>query len=228
MSGTETSGIGVYGDDMTFAEARKAYFADYGFGDCGGYDARTVQVKLGPVLVELPNLDARKQALPYHDAHHILTGYRPTSAGVRIGSEASHGESEVAAWETGAGWIGIGYWEAWLVNSYAVFIGLMACPGKTFRAFVRGRRSSTLYDLPLDARLLEERLGAIRARVGLNSPGTHASFGDGALFLFWSCAACATALLSTLFIVLPFAVVQTAGRVLRSRRATGGGGAGGL
>lgn len=209
--------IGIYADDTTFAQARAAYFADYGFGADGGYDAPTVRVKLGPIPIELPNINARKQALPYHDAHHIVTAYPPTSANAKIGSEAWHGEAEVAAWETGTGWIGLRYWEPWVINSYAIVIGLAVCRRKTFRAYLRGRRSTTLYDQPLDERLQRETLGAIRERLGLKRAEISVAPHDRVTFLWWSFAAYATVAAATLLIILPLALAQAARRIARSR-----------
>lgn len=63
------------------------------FGKGGGLQADTVKVYLGPFDLYVPNLTQRKKLIPYHDLHHIVSGYNNS----RIG------EGEVSAWELGTG-----------------------------------------------------------------------------------------------------------------------------
>jgi hypothetical protein len=208
-----------YPDDLVLGDAIKAYFADYGFGEDGGYDAKTVKLKLGPIRVSLKNVDARKKAVPYHDAHHILTGYLPSEPTVKIGSPLWEGEAEVAAWEIGTGWIGLRYWaEPWLINSYALMIGLFVCPRKTFRAYVRGRASSNLYSRPFNDELRRHTLGELRRQLGLKKQVRPSRLSDMARFAVAGVAASLTVVLSVLVILLPLATFQVVARALRSLR----------
>ncbi len=68
----------------------------------------------------------------FHDIHHIVTGYESDW----------QGEAEIAAWEvsTGCG----EYGAAWFLDLGGIAMGLLFFPRKTFRAFIRGRRTTNL------------------------------------------------------------------------------------
>ena len=137
---------------MTMEAARAQYFRDNGFGDDGGYDDTWVDFKLGPVPMPFPNSQARLRAVRYHDLHHILTGYRTDI----------RGELEISAWELGAGCKD--FYAAWVLNLGGIGLGAWLIPRRTFRAFVRGRRSRTLYGLPFEA-VLGQSVAATRDRM---------------------------------------------------------------
>ncbi|MBO6941015.1 MAG: hypothetical protein JJ863_38930 [Deltaproteobacteria bacterium] len=40
-----------------------------------GYDAPTVDIPIGPIVIPLPNTDGRKAVARFHDLHHVATGY---------------------------------------------------------------------------------------------------------------------------------------------------------
>jgi hypothetical protein len=211
------AGRSAFRDDLPLAEARRRYFAQYGF-DEAEYQVRSVRVKLGAMRVELPNVEARKRALPYHDIHHVLTAYAPSDPSARIGSAGWHGEAELAAWEFGVGLSAARYWEVWLVNAYAVFIGLLVCPRKVFRAYLRGCASSTLYGRPLTPALMNERLEVIRARLGLKDPAALPTLTRKLRFAALVTAVSLTVAGFTCLVLVPLAAAQALAAGLRSAR----------
>ena len=77
----------------TLRAARARYFEANGFGADGGYNKDWEIFRLGPIPIPIPNLQARREALPYHDCNHVLTGY----------TTDWQGEFEIGAYELGAG-----------------------------------------------------------------------------------------------------------------------------
>jgi hypothetical protein len=171
----------MYADSLSVAEARDVYFKENGFSAAGYTDA-WVKLKLGPIPLGFPNSPARQAAVPLHDLHHVATGYATTWTG----------EAEIGAWEIAAG---CGrYWAAWFLNLGAFFIGLWIAPLRTFRAFVRGRRSRSLYSRAYGEDLLKLRVGELRDQLGLNqATGSGATAGDVVVFGVWKLAALVTA-----------------------------------
>ncbi len=94
-----------------------------------------VRVYIGCILAPVPNIQARKKYLQFHDLHHILAGY-----GIdRVG------ESEISAWELGSRScrkpiIAI-------MNLFALSTGFILEPRRVIAAFYRGCRSKNLYYL---------------------------------------------------------------------------------
>jgi hypothetical protein len=160
-----------YADDMTLRDARALYFDSNGFGADGGYNDAWVDFKLGPVPMPFPNTSGRVRALKFHDMHHVLTGYETTT----------RGEFEISAWEIGAGCKNMV--TAWVINSGGLVAGVLSAPRRTFSAFVRGRRSRTLYGEPFEP-LLDETVGDVRAR--FIGPSERATATDAVMF---ACAA---------------------------------------
>ncbi len=147
-----------YPDSLNMLEARTRYFELNGFGTSGGYDDAFVDFALGPLSFRLPNTQARLRAVRYHDLHHVVTGYETTA----------RGEFEISAWELGAGCRD--FWAAWVLNLGGLAAGLLSMPRRTWRAFLRGRHSRSLYNEEL-ATLLGENVGQVRARTGLDHAG---------------------------------------------------------
>lgn len=147
-----------YPDEMPVRAALEHYFAQYHFKD-GGYNARWFHIKLGPLLIPLPNVPARVEAVKIHDLHHIVTGY------------TAHwkGEVEIAGWELGGG---CGrYWVAWLLNMGSFILGLFLYPRALFRAFAAGRSvPCNLYHGSGYAELLDLSVGDLRQRILLRPP----------------------------------------------------------
>jgi hypothetical protein len=175
----------LYPDTMTLREARDDFFAANAdvFGPDGGYGKKWVRIELGPIPLYIPNTQARRRAVVLHDLHHIAAGY----------STHIIGECEIGAWEVGAG---CGpYWVAWVLNMWAMALGPYIAPRKTFRAFVRGRHTDTLYHAPFDVSMLGETLGSMRSRLGLNNPQPQARAADAVQFMLWLAASSLVALI---------------------------------
>src|SRR5262245_38865112 len=139
-----------YPDDMPVREALQHYFAEYHFKD-GGYNERWFRIKLGPLMIPMPNIPARVEAVKIHDLHHVITGY------------TAHwkGEVEIGAWELGGG---CGrYWVAWLLNAEVFAVGLVLFPRALFRAWRTGRSiPNNLYHGINYDRALESTVGELR------------------------------------------------------------------
>ena len=193
-----------YRDDMTMRAARDRYFEVNGFGKDGGYDDAWVDFKLGPIPMPFPNTAGRIKAVKFHDLHHILTGYDTNATG----------EFEISAWEIGAGCRSMP--AAWVINMGGLAAGTISSPRRILAAFVRGRRSQSLYgetfDPLLDRTVADVRGGFICADDG----GANAS--DVVAFV-------ATALLAILVglafsaVMLPFVPVGLVMSWLRRRHA---------
>jgi hypothetical protein len=140
-----------YPSEMTMRTARDRYFEVNGFGPNGGYDDAWVDFKIGPVPLPFPNTPSRVAAVKFHDLHHVLTEYETDP----------RGEFEISAWEIGAGCST--YVAAWTLNMGGLAAGLFSSPRRTFTAFVRGRRSRTLYTETFEP-LLDKTVGEMRAK----------------------------------------------------------------
>jgi hypothetical protein len=144
-----------YDPALTLREARAQYFLRAGF-DERSYRERWVRLAVfGRPLLAFPNTAGRVRAVKLHDLHHVLTGYDTSWAG----------EGEIAAWELASGCRD--HWAAWYLNASAALIGLFVAPRRVLAAFARGRREQNLYAVELSDALLEERLGALRPRLGI-------------------------------------------------------------
>ena len=185
-----------YGDTLSVREARARYFRDNGFGEDGGYGAAWVKLQMGPLTLPLPNTPQRVRAVRFHDLHHVVTGYATDWTG----------EAEIAAWEIASGCAD--HHAAWLLNLWAMAIGLVIAPGRVWRAFVRGRRSRNLYREPWSEALIEPRVGELRARLGLDdaaAASAPARAGERAAFAGWCAASAALALLTLAIALAPLA-----------------------
>ena len=163
----------AYDEALPLREARAAYFEANGFGADGGYGARWVKLRLGPIPVAFPNLESRRRAVRIHDLHHVLTGYETSATG----------EAEIAAWEIASG---CGrYTAAWVLNLWGMAYGIWLAPRALLRAFARGRRSRNLYRDGLDDAYLDTPVGPARAALGIPD---HVTVGAGDRFAFvgWS------------------------------------------
>ncbi|MFI5317366.1 MAG: hypothetical protein ACHQ6T_16825 [Myxococcota bacterium] len=180
-------------------EARARYFAEAGFPPDGGYAAKFVQLaKLGPIPLGFPNSDARRKAVGLHDLHHVATGYRTDWTG----------EAEISAWEIASGCGRL--WFAWYINLQGMILGWVVNPGRTWRAWVRGRHSGNLYREGLSEGVLRETVGSLRARLALDQPVPAATAGDRASYAFWCCMAVADAAGTLGILALPVALLWRA------------------
>jgi len=142
--------------DETLRSARARYFNVNQFGPNGGYDEAWVKVKVGRLTLSIPNTKGRVRAVRFHDLHHILTEY----------DTDLRGEAEIAAWEIASGCAD--HYAAWVLNLGAMSFGAILIPQRTWRAFLRGRKTKNLYRENFDETLLEHTVAEIRARLGLD------------------------------------------------------------
>ena len=170
---------------ISVGEARTRYFERAGFPPDGGYSASFVSLgKLGPIPLGFPNSDSRRRAVVMHDLHHVATGYGTDWAG----------EGEISAWEISAGCGRFAF--AWFINLQGMVMGWVVSPGRTWRAWVRGRHSRSLYAEGYSDALLRETVGGLRARLGLDGAVPEATPGDRLSYALWcSLAAVHAALL---------------------------------
>jgi hypothetical protein len=175
---TSTAGRGGerFAPGLTLGEARARMFALGGLGDDGGYDDAWVKVKLWRIPLAFPNTDGRRQAVRFHDLHHVLTEY-PTTW---------RGEFEIAAWEIAGGVRR--YWVGWLLDLLGFACGLVVFPRAVYRAFVRGRHSTNLYGDAWDESILGRRVGEVRQRLKLDMEEARTTRDDRAAFGFWAAA----------------------------------------
>ena len=141
----------VFGDAITVREARDLYFRESGL-NASGYDAPDFVVRVGPFTLRFRN----PGLLPYHDLHHVLTGY---------GSDLL-GEAEISAFELrGGGATPL----IRLLSVGALAIAVFLAPLRVLRAWRRARGARSLYvsRQPYE-RLLDMKVGELRAlcRVG--------------------------------------------------------------
>jgi hypothetical protein len=138
-----------------------------------------VKVKLWRIPIAFPNTDGRRQAVRFHDLHHVLTEY-PTTW---------RGEFEIAAWEIAGGIRR--YWVAWLLDLLGFACGLVVFPRAVYRAFVRGRHSTNLYGDAWDESLLGRQVGEVRRRLKLDVEEARPTRDDRAAFAVWAAASAA-------------------------------------
>lgn len=145
--------------NASLKEAITQFYRRHGFPNDGGVGAkRWSPVGCRDLKVYLPNFEWRRRALPLHDIHHVLTGYpfHPT------------GEFEMAAWEFAAG-----RYPNPLSTLFClplVSLGAFTIPKRSFSAFVRGKRSRTLYRGYSYSQLLERTVAEVRAEILPSSP----------------------------------------------------------
>lgn len=179
---------------LTLLHARTEYFRFNGFGEDGGYADKWVDFKLGSIPFPFPNSPARVKALKYHDLHHVMTGYQTDFPG----------ELEISAWEIGSGCADMV--AAWILNLGGLAAGMLFMPGRTFAAFVRGRRSRNLYRYAYDDALLARSVGDMRKELGLDREVSSATLGDRVAVLGWFAVGLVTGL-ALFSILLPLAPI---------------------
>ena len=161
-----------YADELRLVDARAQYFAANRLDD-GGYSARWVNFKVGPLRFHIPNTQARVAAVRFHDLHHLVTGYDTTWVG----------EAEIGAWEIASGCAR--HYAAWLLNLAAMTIGLLVDAAKVRRAFMRGRHSRNLYREPFDEVLLLTTVGDLRKKLQLEREPPRPTAEDWLTFGLW-------------------------------------------
>jgi hypothetical protein len=194
--------------NVTLRQALAKYFEDNHFGSDGGYGDPWVDFKLGPIPFPFPNTPMRVRAVRYHDLHHLITGYATDLPG----------ELEISAWELGAGCRG--YLAAWQLNLGGLFAGLLFMPRRIFGAFVRGRRSRSLYHGDYEA-LLAMRLDEVRELAEVPPATPRASLADALLFALAAAAGLVVGSLTFLMalVTLPLAYLAFAKKARAARAA---------
>lgn len=122
---------------MKVKERLSEYYKRSPFGDDGGLSKKTAVVYAGPYFITVPNTPSRQELVPYHDLHHLITGY----------SNSRIGEAELGAWE-----LGTGCWNkptAVFLNVSAIATGILYSPRRIASAFLKGCNCRNLYDLDL-------------------------------------------------------------------------------
>ena len=166
---------------LTLREGREAYFAENGLPSDGGYADNWVVIKVGSVPVFLfRNTASRKRDVPFHDLHHVLTGYPTTLVG----------EGEIGAWELGSDCSASPV--AVLLNCQIFGMLLLLHPRRMFRAFMRGRRAGNLYGCSHDDQLLSRSIAEMREELRVDAPIGEPKPEDRRAFWRWSARALAT------------------------------------
>jgi hypothetical protein len=185
---------GEWGDDASSIDASlRAYFAANGFAEDGGYSARWVVIKVGPLPLAFPNTQARVRAVRFHDLHHVATGFSTDLAG----------EAEISAWEIAGGCAD--HYAAWLLNLIAMAAGLFFAPRAVLRAFIWGRQTRNLYREDYDEVRRLDSVGALRRSLHLDRPRRGGAISDSLRFAFWSLCALAVIVLQFAVVALPIA-----------------------
>jgi hypothetical protein len=160
---------------LTLREGRDAYFSANGIAAGGGYEDDWVVIKIGGVPVfAFWNTASRKRDVPFHDIHHVLTGYPTTIVG----------EGEIGAWELGTDCTASPV--AVFLNCQAFGSMLVFHPNRMFRAFLRGRRARNLYGSCYDDALLSRTVGEMREELRVDAPIGEPTPDDRRAFRRWS------------------------------------------
>lgn len=123
----------AYPSSLLISEALNDFFTKYNLGEEGGLNSNWAYLDMKWFRIPFPNTSSRKKALIFHDIHHIITGYQSDW----------QGEAEIAAWEISSG---CGeYSAAWFLDLGGIAMGVLFFPKKTFRAFIRGQRTTNFY-----------------------------------------------------------------------------------
>lgn len=121
----------MHSPTLTVREAVDQYLEENRFSR-DEYTKKSVPLKVGPWMFQLPNGPTRQRVIPLHDMHHAITGY---------GTDLI-GEAEIGAWELRAGCTNA---FLYAINLAGVFVGLFLSPRRVLRAFRRARGARSLY-----------------------------------------------------------------------------------
>src|ERR1043165_851404 len=121
-------------NDQTPRQVLSKFYTDNHLDQDGGNSKSFVKIEAAPKFhFYIPNSDPRRKAVPIHDVHHIISGYKTTFKG----------ECEISAWEIGSGCKK--YWFALLIDTSGVMLGIPLYFKSVLRAYARGRRTKNLY-----------------------------------------------------------------------------------
>lgn len=164
----------IYDGNMTIAEGLAYYLLRYCLGD-GGYTNRWFKINFfWKFTLVLPNISNRREAVKFHDLHHVLTEYE---TGLK-------GEAEIGAWEIASG---CGkYWAAWILNMGSLSYGFVLYPRAVYKAFIRGRQSKNLYhNIAYADPLLRTSVADMRNRLHIPVSTVSATTADRLYFVLW-------------------------------------------
>ncbi|MCB9893317.1 MAG: hypothetical protein H6839_02585 [Planctomycetes bacterium] len=153
-------------------DGRDAYLEANGFSTAA-YTDKFVHFKFGPIYLAFPSTKTRRAAIPFHDLHHVLTGYQATPIG----------EGEIGAWEVATGCRNL--WAGWVLNLFAMGFAMPFASRRVYRAFVRGRHSRNLYGSEYTEELLATGIDEMRGKLGLSEEVPKATGADKRAFVFW-------------------------------------------
>ena len=144
----------LYNENQIVQQAMEDYFEHHHLGKDGGLHKKWAKIKVGRFHFPIPNTKARQKALVFHDIHHIVTGYDGNWSG----------EVSISAWEIASG---CGkYYAAWLLDLWAMAVGIFLFPKFSFRGFIRGRRSKNLYHETFSREdALQMQIGELRKKL---------------------------------------------------------------
>ena len=166
-------------DSTLIRDALNDHYVKHGLPLDGGASNPWFNVHIGPLVLRLPNPPARRRAVVMHDINHIVTGYNTTF---------SEGEMAIAAFEVGAGCGRLAI--VWFINLSMMALALVVHPRVAFAAFVRGRRSATIYASDRDATALTSMsVEHVRALLRVDATSAVPGFVDGFLFVLWASTA---------------------------------------
>jgi hypothetical protein len=170
---------GFSSDTMPIDAALASYYRTHNLPLDGGASDPWFRVHIGSVSIPLPNPPARRRAVMLHDINHVVTGYNTVF---------SQGEMAIAAFEVAAscGRYGI----VWYLNLSMFALGLIAEPREVFAAFVRGRRSGSIYrDVPPSVTLSGMSVADVRTLLHIDAGGSAATWTDRLQFMLWAAIA---------------------------------------
>lgn len=122
----------------TARQAMKAFWKAEDLPADGNASAWIDWLPVFGIPMPVPNPAARVAVLPYHDLHHMVTGYHTDECG----------ECEISAWTVATG--GRQPWLGRVYDSLGLAWGLVRCPRRTIAAYRRGLASRNLYGRPVE------------------------------------------------------------------------------
>ena len=135
----------------TARDALKEFYRVENLPEHGNLTVWIDWVTMFGIPLPLPNIFGRTKILPYHDLHHLVTGYHTDEVG----------ECEVGAWcmATGRGPL-LGH----IYDGMTTTMGFLRFPKRTLAAWRWGRQCTNLYAYPLEE-LLDMEVDELRRLV---------------------------------------------------------------
>lgn len=179
-----------YDPSVTLREARALLFASTGISKAS-YEQPFTRLRLGALLVPVPNVLGLARATVMHDLHRVVTEFGSGPAG----------EGALATWELSSG--STRNWLLKLSNLSSLLTGLLYDPRGMYQACAQGLNSRSLDALNLSAglsQLLDQRVAQLR--LSLQSTASPASAAEVRAMFVGLCVAAVMWNLLTLAVVL--------------------------